>query len=148
MAQTIGALLRANQIDLHLHAHDSVEAIRALTVGLALHPGVVDSRQLFEEVVSREQLSCTALAHGVAVPHARTKAVKELVLAVGRSSAPIAFGTDKRPVQLIFLIGTPPDQIVNYLAVVGNLARLLKNEATRKRLLETSNVDEFIAALC
>jgi mannitol/fructose-specific phosphotransferase system IIA component (Ntr-type) len=147
MAQTIGAHLRANQIELHLQAADSAAAIRTLTTRLLGHPAVLDSNQLFEEVLAREQLSSTALTHGVAVPHARTKAVNEIVLAVGRSLSPIPFGTDKRPVQLIFMIGTPPDQIVSYLAVVGNLARLLKDAAIRQRLLETESVEAFIAAL-
>jgi mannitol/fructose-specific phosphotransferase system IIA component (Ntr-type) len=147
MAQTIGALLRANQIDLHLQAADSVAAIRTLTSRLSGNPDVLDPNQLFEEVLAREQLSCTALTHGVAVPHARTNAVKDIVVAVGRSHGPIAFGAEQKPVQLIFLIGTPPEQIVSYLAVVGHLARMLKDSSVRRRLLETEAAETFIAAL-
>lgn len=147
MGQTIRGLLRAEQIDLNLNAEDATSAIRAVTARLSKHPAVLDLNQLYEEIFAREQLSSTALTHGVAVPHARTTAVGEIVLAVGRSSQPILFGSEKKPVQLLFVIGTPPDQIVSYLSAVGNLARLVKNSAVREILMETDNVDEFIAAL-
>lgn len=147
MGQTIGGLIRAEQIDLNLQAADAATAIRTVTGRLKQHPAVLNINQLYEEIIAREELSSTALTHGVAVPHARTKAVGEIVLAVGRSSTPIPFGNDGKAVRLLFVIGTPLDQIVNYLCVIGSLARMVKDSAVRECLLETDNVDEFMAAL-
>lgn len=147
MGQTIGGLLRVEQIDLNLQAADAASAIRAVTSRLKQHPAILDLDQLYKEIIAREELSSTALTHGVAVPHARTTAVSEIVVAVGRTSTPVPFGGDGKAVQLLFVIGTPPDQIVNYLCVIGSLARMVKDSAVRDCLLETDDAEEFIAAL-
>lgn len=145
MGQTIGALLRAEQIDLNLQAADAASAIRSITERLNGHPAVFDLDQLYEGIMAREQVSSTAMTHDIAVPHARTNAVGEIVVAVGRSRSPIPFGDDGKSAQLLFVIGTPLNQIVDYLCVVGSLARVVKSYASRERLLRTDDVNEFIA---
>jgi mannitol/fructose-specific phosphotransferase system IIA component (Ntr-type) len=50
-------------------------------------------------------------------------------------------------VKLIFVIGTPKRMVTDYLSVVGGLARLLKDPATRDSLMAATSTDDFIAAL-
>jgi PTS system fructose-specific IIC component len=147
MGSSISALLTAAQIDLSLQAEDAPAAIRSILGRLAPHPAVVNLEVLFDEVIAREKLSCTALGYEVAFPHARTQAVTEIVIGVGRTARLIPFGPDGRPVRLIFVIGTPPDQVVNYLRVVGALARMLKDSVRRESLLTARDAEEFLSRL-
>lgn len=147
MRSPILPLLNEQQIRLDLDARDATEAIRAVAALLHGNPAVIDARQLCEDVIAREQVNTTALSHGFALPHARTKAVSDIVLAVGRSHAGVSFGSGPAPVRLIFLLGTPPQMISQYLGVVGGLARLLKDDAVRQCLLDAESPEEFIAAL-
>ena len=87
------------------------------------------------------------MGNGVAFPHARTALVKDIVTAVGRSVAGVPFGSKKEPVHFVFIIGTPPDRAPQYLAFVGTLARLLRTESTRQKLLTAPTADAFVAAL-
>lgn len=134
-------------MQLDLQARDAEQAIRSMTGLLRANPAVLNVEQLCEDILAREQVNTTALGQGFALPHARTKAVSGLVLAVGRCRQGIPFGAGDRPAQLIFLIGTPPQMITQYLGLMGHLARLLKDGHRRQSLLDAENVEHFLAAL-
>lgn len=141
------ALLSPDRVLLDLRAGDETAAIRAVTGILAHDPAVADAARLADEVLERERLSSTAMGSGVAFPHARTALVKDIVVAIGRSTVGVPFGSKKELVHFVFLIGTPPDRATQYLAFVGTLARLLRAESTRQKLLAAPTPDAFVAAL-
>lgn len=141
------ALLSPARVLLDLRADDEAGAIRAVSDAFAGHPGVIDAAKLAAEVIDREKLSSTALGCGVAFPHARTTLVKEIVVAAGRSVQGVPFAGSDGPVHFIFVIGTPPDRAPQYLALVGTLARLLRSETTRQKLLAAPSPDDFVAVL-
>lgn len=147
MISPFSELLAAAPVTLDLRVADENEAIRVVALSLAGHPAVADAERLAREVAEREKLSPTAMGHGVAFPHARTEGVSAITLAIGRSRAGVPFKGADGPVQFFFVIGTPPNQVPQYLALVGRLARLLKTEEVRSRLLAADSVDEVRAAL-
>ena len=106
-----------------------------------------DCTRLADAVLEREKLSTTALGHGVAFPHARTAEVSGIVVAAGRSREGVKFGGSDERVHFLFVIGTPPDRVAQYLALVGRLARLLKEEAVRAQLLAATTPEEFLNPL-
>lgn len=141
------ALLSPDRVLLDLRADDETGAIRAVAGTFFNHPSVTDAHKLAEEVIEREHLSSTALGCGVAFPHARTGLVKEIVVAVGRSVQGVPFVGSGELVNFVFVVGTPPDRAPQYLALVGTLARLLRSDATRQRLLAAATADDFVAIL-
>ncbi len=147
MTSSLFELLTPSQVTLTLAADDEEAAIRAVTGLLAGHPAVVNVDRLAAEVLEREKLSPTAVGYGVAFPHARTEQVREIVIAAGRSRDGVVFqGADER-VHFFFVIGTPPDRATQYLALVARLARLLKNEAVRERLMAAPDAGAFLNVL-
>ncbi len=141
------SLLSPDRVLLDVRADDEVAAIRVVAGALAGHPGVTDTAALANEVIERERLSSTALGSGVAFPHARTTLVNEIVVSVGRSAAGVPFTGSPDPVHFVFVIGTPPDRAAQYLALVGTLARLLRSDTLRQKLLAVTTADDFVAAL-
>src|SRR5262249_5856208 len=108
----------------------------------------IDKPQAFlEQVLAREQTHPSVVENGVAFPHARTDLVDEIVIGVGRSRAGISFGENQQRAHLVFVIGVPERLLSDYLVCLGTLARLVKNESTRSRLLNTQTPHEFIEAL-
>ena len=89
-------------------------------------PEVTDPRKLERAVLERQKLQPPLLGNGVALPHARTPAVTEIVLAVGRCREAVPFGPEKTPIRLVFLYGVPAHCIAGYLAEVALLTRLLR----------------------
>ena len=147
MTSPLPASLSPALVLLDLHAADETAAIQAITARLAGQPDVADAEAFGAEVIAREKLCPTALGYGVAFPHARTTGVRQLVMAVGRSPEGVVFAEAKETVHFLFVIGTPPDRVPPYLALVGYLARLLKEAAIRDRLLTAATAEGFLGVL-
>jgi mannitol/fructose-specific phosphotransferase system IIA component (Ntr-type) len=139
--------LTSEAIDLELKARNETEAIRTLAGLLHGKAGILDLAAFQRSVLDRESLCPTAMNNGVAFPHARTDLVRQIVMAVGRSREGVRFEQCGQTVHLIFLIGTPPDKLREYLALVGKLARLLKKEDARRKLLNAASTEEFLSLL-
>jgi fructose-specific phosphotransferase system IIA component len=139
------SLLKPETINLNVQAKQKVAALREVTELLRNTGSVTNFEAFFQEILDRERVSNTALGHDVAIPHARTEYCSDILIAVGRSAQGIEFeAKDNQPVRLIFLIGTPKQMVTDYLRVVGNLARLLRQDSVRQQLIEAPDPASFI----
>jgi PTS system fructose-specific IIA component/PTS system nitrogen regulatory IIA component len=120
------------------------EMVRALAKAKKVPAKDVD--EVVKCLVKREKDGTTGIGKGVAVPHARHDAVKEIVAAVGRSSKGVDFGSlDHQPVFLFFMVLSPAGKNQEYLKamekIFGNLQRdnfrkFLRQAETREDILE------------
>lgn len=133
---------------LDLQARTGEEAVRALHQRLAFgSDAVVDPPRLLAGLLDRMALAPVCIASDVALPHARTDAVSRMVFAVGRSAEGIAFDAQHPGVRLVFLIGTPRNEMMGYLQAVAALSRVLRNPATRAGLFAAADAAEFRSLL-
>lgn len=145
MFSKIATLLTADRVKLNLAASTKTESLREVASLMKDLKCINDYQAFFRDVLERERVSNTALGHGVALPHARTDQCSEIIIAVGRSTKGIDFDAkDSQPVQLIFLIGTPKSMVTEYLRLVGNLARLLRQDDLRQQLIAAPDPSSFI----
>ena len=141
----LAQLLRPEAIKLELTAKTKNAALREVAELLLPRQCIANFDTFYREILDRERISNTALGHDVAIPHARTEQCTEILIAVGRSTAGLEFApTEDGRVRLIFLIGTPKHMVTDYLHLVGNLARLLRRDDLRERLLTAPDPAEFI----
>jgi len=143
----LSELLHPVQILLDLKENKRTAAIHEVAGLLEKDEGVINFKGFYDELLARERVEATSLGNGVAFPHARTDHVKRLVLAVGRSVEGVTFETGGEKIHFIFVIGTPRRMVTEYLALVGAMARLLRNEEVRLKLLSARTPEEFLAAL-
>ena len=109
---------------------------------------VKDKDEVLKAVLEREKLVTTGVGYGVAFPHAKTKAIKGIVIAFGRSKNGIDFDAmDKKPVHLFFLIAAPEDAIGAHLNVMARLSYLMKSEKNRDNLMKISSPRELLELL-
>ena len=137
------------RIMLDIDVVNKEDAIRAVSFSLKDADEITDYVVFLNDVLKRESLASTGIGGETAIPHARTDAVKEFVIAMGRTRQGIDFGSlDKKPVRLVFLMGTPSEKgIKEYLKIIAHLSRLLKKENLRKVLLEAQKPEEIIKVL-
>jgi mannitol/fructose-specific phosphotransferase system IIA component (Ntr-type) len=147
MAKRISDTLKPFLVELHLQETSHGPALRALVERARGHPDVLDVDGFYKELLVREKQESTCLGNDIAFPHARTDHVKNLVILVGRSSGGVAFQAEGQSAKLIFIIGTPKRMVTDYLATVGALARLLKDDSLRQKLMAAKTAEEFIAEL-
>jgi fructose-specific phosphotransferase system IIA component len=141
----ISELLKKELIKLQITSKDKEAVIRELVEMMRGRPEVKDLEKFLNDVYEREKLGSTAVGDGIALPHARSEGISQLIIVFGRAPEGIDFDAlDDKPVQLIFLIGTPKDDIGNYLKTLAHLSRLLKKEHFRDKLLKASTPEEII----
>ena len=101
------------------------------------------SREIAAEVIKRENEASTGLGKGVAVPHVKHKAVKEVIAAVGLSGKGINFfSLDKQPVYSIILLISSVDDPDKHLQAMENIFRHLQKENFRKFLRQCRNAEQ------
>jgi mannitol/fructose-specific phosphotransferase system IIA component (Ntr-type) len=84
---------------------------------------------LATEILRRESEGTTGIGSGVAVPHAKTSLVPEMLVAVGVSAKGIDFASvDGDPVHVVFLIAAPPQAVQEYLALMKWVVSLTRSK--------------------
>ena len=150
MPIALADLLTEQQVILRLRSRKPANAIREIVDVLASDISgrkITKPEAFLEQVFARERTHSSVVEDGVVFPHARTDLVDEIVIGVGRSRAGIPFGENQQRAHLIFVIGVPERLLSDYLVCVGALARLVKDEMIRSRLLNAETPREFIEAL-
>ncbi len=145
MSFSAAQILQPSRIALDITAMDKNQAILEVAGIVRGDADMVDFDLFCRELLARDELRSTAAGYGVAFPHARTDAVREIVIAAGRSPGGIQFGEER--VHYIFVIGTPREKVSDYLVAVGTLARLLRMEKIRASLARAATPEDFIRAL-
>jgi len=110
-------------------------AIREISEALVRAGLVKDVVHTVEVLLEREKLGSTGIGQNIAVPHAKSEEVKNLVLGVGISEKGVDFDAlDGDPVNIIFLVIAPVDATGLHLKVLARIARLLKDKVFRNSL--------------
>jgi PTS system fructose-specific IIC component len=96
------------------------DCVRALASQLDAGGRLFDVDAFVADVLAREAKGSTALPGGVALPHARSAAVREPTLAVATLPASIG-AANGHDVDLVFLLAVPDDQADHYLRLLRNV---------------------------
>jgi len=120
-----------------LQARDREGAIAEIVSSLdkAGKLGKGKCKEITRAVIKREKEASTGMGKGVAVPHVKYKLAKDVVAAIGLSSAGIDFSAlDKQPVYSVILLISPVDEPDKHLQAMENVFRHLQQEKFRKFL--------------
>jgi mannitol/fructose-specific phosphotransferase system IIA component (Ntr-type) len=112
-------------------------------------PARIDLGHAVKDILSREAKMTTGIGHGIAVPHARTRAASKLRVIFARHHRGIDWGAvDGKPVHFIVLLVSPPDQPGPHLQFLAAVARLLQDEAIQAKLMEVKTAKGILDTLC
>jgi fructose-specific phosphotransferase system IIA component len=135
-------------ISFELRAQTKDDTIQELVDLASKSKLVKDPDQLLKDIQEREKLVTTGVGYGVAFPHAKSKAIRGIIIAFGRSKKGVDFDSmDKKPVNLFFLIAAPEDAIGAHLNVMARLSFLMKSEKNRDKLMKIKSPKELLEFL-
>ena len=129
-----------------LEATDRNGVIRELVASLGSSLGWDEetTKSIGKAVIQRENQGSTGFGKGVAVPHQKHPAIKEITATIGRSSAGVDFSAlDRSPVYIVVLLLSPPDNPDQHLASMENIFRHLQRDVFRRFLRQASSREEI-----
>ena len=106
--------------------------------------GKGNADKITRAVIKRENEASTGMGKGIAVPHVKHKAVKDVVAAVGQSSKGVDFSAlDKQPVYSVILLVSPADNPEKHLQAMEKIFRHLQQEKFRKFLRQSQTTAQI-----
>jgi PTS system fructose-specific IIC component len=144
----IGDLLDESLVIADLQADEKFKAFDAL-LELMVNCGKLGQKaQALEDCIRRENYLSTGLENGLAVPHAKTTAVNDLVLAFGFSKNGIEFDSlDGKPAHFIFLLLSPVNTSGPHIKVLSQITRKFRDEDLYNKIFNAENSQELLDIL-
>lgn len=108
--------------------------------------GMIDNKEkVLESVMDRENKMTTGMEHGIALPHGKTDAVNDLVVAIGLKKEGMDFDCiDHNPAKIFIMTVSPLSHTGPHIQFLAEVSKLLKDPQTRKQLLSAVTEEEVI----
>lgn len=140
----LSAWLKFSRISADLKGSTKEEVIRELIGILKENGDISDSEAIFEAVMAREHSMSTGLQDGVALPHAKTDLVDNLVCAMGIRKGGIDFSSlDGKPSEFFFITLSPKTRPAPHVQFMAAVSRALSAPEVRERLRKASSNTEI-----
>ena len=141
-------ILQPDCIKVPVESRDKEAVISELVDLLDAKGLLLDRDSALEAVLTRERIQSTGTGAGIAIPHGKCNAVKELVITIGIAHEPIEYNSiDGKPVTILILLVSPADQTGPHIQALATISRLMLNEDFRQKLEKVTSADEAYALL-
>lgn len=144
---TLANLLSESQIIPEMASKERWEAIREL-VDCLVDAGKIekaDREDVLQSIRQREETMSTGIGFGIAIPHASSSKVSDVVAAFGRSTSGIPFDSlDGEPVNFIVLFVVPKDQFQTHLRTLAAIAKFLNDKTVREELAKSPTPQDIL----
>nr|WP_263314056.1 PTS fructose transporter subunit IIABC [Mammaliicoccus sp. Marseille-Q6498] len=141
----ITELLTKETIAMDLSANDKNKVIDELVAQLNKAGKLNDEATFKEAIHARESQSTTGIGEGIAIPHAKTDAVKSPAIAFGKSIDGVDYESlDMQPAHLFFMIAAPAGGAQTHLDALAKLSGILMDENVRAELLQAKSEEEVL----
>ena len=141
-------LIKESTIKLELESRDKDSVLDEMIKLLVDDNVVTNIKKFKKDILARESLSNTGIGFGIAIPHAKSKAVKEPRIAIGLTKKGLDYGSiDGQDVNMVFMIAVNDEQSDLHLRALANLSRKLMHEEFRESILNAKTKKEIIDIL-
>ncbi|HYE03996.1 MAG TPA: PTS sugar transporter subunit IIA [Planctomycetota bacterium] len=127
---------------------DKESALERFADLLDLSGAIANPTKLFKDMRQRETQGSTAIAPGLAIPHARSMQARRFVIGFVRATPPVWFDSaDGSDTRLFFLLAAPPYDDAVYLKVLRDFAEMMQNEWVGDALIAAKDAHEVMSVL-
>lgn len=141
-------LLRPEGIKINAVPSNQMDAIDQLVALQDASGNIADTVEYKKAILAREGEFSTAVGDGIAIPHAKTKAVKKPGLAAMTLAKGVDWkAPDDAPATLAFMIAAPEGQNNVHLEMLAKLSQLLMHEEFANALRSAKTPEEFLATI-
>jgi fructose PTS system EIIBC or EIIC component len=144
----ISDILTENLVNIHLKGETKEEILDEMIDLISNSNKVLDKEKVRTAIFDREKIMTTGVGYGFAIPHAKTEAISDIVIAFGVTEKPIDYqALDQKPVRLIFLLVGKENLVGPHIKLLSRISRLMSKEEFRQNLLGFNSVTEVIDAI-
>lgn len=137
-------ILQPSCVRVPLEGRDKKSIITELVDLLDENGLLLDRSAALEAVFMREQTRSTGIGSGIAIPHGKCKAVKELVMAIGIAREPVDFESiDGKGVTIVILLVSPADQTGPHIQALARISRLMLDEQFKQSLEKADSGEQL-----
>ena len=137
--------IKPQSIDLNAVVADKPAAVDRLVDLMEAGGNLADKALYKERVLARETEGSTGIGEGIAIPHAKTEAVKAPGLASMIVRAGVDYESlDEEPAFLFFLIAAPAGGENVHLEVLSRLSRMLMDDEFHEALMNAKTPEEYL----
>ena len=106
----------------------------------------LDAREIGERLAEREKLGSTGFGQGVAIPHGKVSGLETVIGLFAKLDRPLEFvAIDAMPVDLVFVLLSPPDAGVDHLKALARVSRRLRDRGFVAKLRGAGSADALYA---
>jgi nitrogen PTS system EIIA component len=108
----------------------------------------VEPSEILRAIKEREKLGSTGFGQGVAIPHGKVDGLKQIYCLFVRLSEPVRYeAIDGVPVDLVFLLLSPPDAGAEHLKALAAISRVVRHAPTLEKMRGARSRDALAAVL-
>lgn len=138
-------VLNTNVVKCELESSTKEDIIRELLTLLVNDGKLTDLEGTVKDVMDRERQMSTGIQEGVAIPHAKTKAVKELVVAIGLKKEGVDFDSlDGKMSNIFILTLSPVDRIGPHVQFLAEISKIIQHKDAREALLNAKTPSDIL----
>ena len=133
-------ILQPTCVKVPLEGRDKDSVITELVDLLDENKLLLDRKTALDAVFTREKTRSTGIGSGIAIPHGKCNAVRELIMALGIAREPIDFeSVDGKPVSIVILLVSPADQTGPHIRALARISRLMLDDDFKNALEKASS---------
>lgn len=140
-------LLSVQAIDADLVVANKKALLQQLAAAASKQLGV-PAKQIVTALNTREKIGSTGFGAGTAIPHGKIDGLSKVFGYFARLTPPIDFqAVDGLPVDLVFLLLSPPDAGADHLKALASVSRVFRDRQTVAKLRGARSRDALFALL-
>lgn len=140
-------VLSPELVTLELKADDKQGIIEEL-LDLLITAGkvkAVDRETVLADLLERERKMSTGIQFGVAIPHAKTRAVKELAACIGLKPQGVDFeALDGQPSDIFIMTVSSINKTGPHVQFLAEISMVLKSEEARSEILRAKRPEDVL----
>lgn len=143
--KNVADYIKVDTINLNLESKNKNAVIKELYGNLKKTNLIKDEEQGLNDILAREDMGSTGIGKKIALPHAKTKAVDELIVTFGISRNGIVYNSvDDENVNIFFMFLCPENKSQEYLKVLARISRLIREDRFIDNLLKAESNEQII----
>lgn len=140
-------IITADAVEAGLQVANKKALLQHLAYAAARQTGIA-AKAIAASLLEREKLGSTGFGGGAAIPHAKIAGLERVFGFFVRLAKPLDYhAVDGMPVDLVFLLLSPPDAGADHLKALASVSRMLRDRQTLAKLRGARSKDAIFALL-